>query len=407
MKSDFAWYYRTAEALGRGLGGLSVDLSDYKKAAVNFYVLKCRSHHERVDADVPIAAADLERELKNRKLSHREIVRAIAKYCAHRLFILLGAKHANEYRYVVKTYVEVEYESFHALRKDERHLVLIFPFPLSMKRQLRYIYGLLTDNDPSRDIEFCGNPYSLRRLATIIVRRRKYDEFAFELDAAIKLNKYLQNLHFEVLLNMDDVDPLSMIVNRVNCCKKTVVTYLHGIGTYSPFIFTDELKVFDQRQADYYSSLNDIKKIEIYDFATKRNSDNAQSQVTPKAVIFYSQLTKSSAIIAPVEKRVLQALARICQASGVRLFYRQHPNNTRSLPLYVKESHAVKWDHSNGWEPAESLGLSLYSTAYYTSREAVSALIDVPEIPIRLLFSDECKVVKEDNLSQLFGVRDG
>ncbi|NMQ06350.1 hypothetical protein E4Q08_14350 [Candidatus Accumulibacter phosphatis] len=85
---------------------------------------------------------------------------------------------------------------------------------------------------------------------------------------------------------MDDVDPLSMIVNRVNCCKKTVVTYLHGIGTYSPFIFTDELKVFDQRQADYYSSLNDIKKIEIYDFATKRNSDNAQSQVTPKAVIF-------------------------------------------------------------------------------------------------------------------------
>ena len=407
MKADFAWYYRTAEALGRGLGGLSLDLSDYKKAAVNFYVLKCKSHQKRVNDDLPIDAADLEGELKNQKLSHREIFRIIGKYCAHRLFILLGTKRLNDYRYVVKTYVEVEYEYFRALINGDRHLVLIFPFPLSIKRQLRYVCELLVDNDPSRTIKFCGSPYSLRKLTAIIVRRRKYDEFVFELDAAIKINRYLQVLDFQVLLNMDDVDPFGIIVNKLDCRKKRVVTYLHGIGTYSPFIYTHELRVFDQRQVDYYSSLNDIKKIEVYEFARKRNSDNTQSESRPRAVVFYSQVTKSFTITAAVEERVFLSLARICRDTGVRLFYKQHPNNTGSLPLYVKESCAVRWGDGNAYEPAESLSLSFYSTAYYTSTEAVSALIDVPEIPIGLLFSDECKVVKEENLSQLFEAKDG
>lgn len=401
-KLDF--YYRTAEAIDGIFNSLDRVKSAREKALINFYVLKSNDFRKNVDLGSKLSISDIPVRLEDEKVGGSICMKIIIKVLVHYLFYFLWSlrklRIKSKYEYLIKTYVEVEYNLFEEKVRGKDHLALIFPFPLSFSRQMKYINSMF--KKPNVDFSLFGIPYSIKKLINVLIHRNQLAVFELESDGAYKLAKALNNINFNNLLNMDDFDAFSVIYNfEIKKSGVSIVTNLHGIGTYSPFISTDYLRVFNHRQKDYYTAKNDIFLVSFYKEYYKDSLAIVPIQRTD-CIIFYSQVTNATLDLITLEERVLKTLKDLAISHQVEIFYKKHPNLESKTVSYLKELGIDLITVDIRSKVNNVTGMSFYSTSFYTEKDQQAILISLPEIPVRLLFSEEGLIIDELNLHKLF-----
>lgn len=395
------FYYRSSEAIDATFTNLGEISSSYEKALVNFLVLKSNFYIKSVDNKEKILTSDIPSILKHEKIEVRASFKIIIKVLLHWLFLSYAKFYKSKFqsgqKNIIKSYVEVEYNLFKSKTKNTKHLVLIFPFPLSIKRQLTYIKELKASEDKYMDFSFYGMPYSVKKLITLIFKRNLYQVFALEYDAAVKFGMDMVKIDFTSFLNMDDFEPMSVAYNSIfKENERFVDTHLHGIGTYSPFISSHHLKTFNKLQQNYYSSRAEIPTLTFYEEYAKANKFHHTENID--FIIFYSQVTAHTYELSKIEKRVMSLLKEEAKKIGAKIIYKKHPNNMSYKPDFVDSVLIYDSFTKSIISNKVSLGVSLYSTTFYTEQHRNSILIEVPEIPIRLLFPETNLIISEDNL---------
>jgi len=401
-KLDF--YYRTAEAIDSVLDGLDKVKSPKEKALINFYILKSVDFRKNVDLKTTLSIRDIPQRLENENVGGgiciKIMIKVLVHYFFHFCWILRRLRKKSKYKYVIKTYVEVEYNLFETKVRGNKHLALVFPFPLSFNRQIKYINSML--NKPKVDFSLFGIPYSINKLIDVLKRRNQLAIFELETDGAFKLAETLSKVEFDNLLNMDDFDAFSVLYNlQVKGQGVFIDTHLHGIGTYAPFISTDHLKVFNHRQKNYYTDRNDITSVSFYEEYYKDDLSIALIRASD-SIIFYSQVTNATLDLISLEKRVLRVLKRLAISHGVELFYKKHPNLESAKTAYLSELNIDLLTAEIRSKINNVTGMSFYSTSFYTEKDQQAILISLPEIPIKLLFSEESLIIEEFNLHKIF-----
>ncbi len=397
------FYYRTGVALSRGYDALSASFSLREKALINFFTLKSDSFRKAVDSNLKYCLVDVTEKLVCERVSNRQCIKVLLKCVAHWIFFIfwkLGKSlKGRKYDCLLRSYVDVEYHLFRDTVEATRTLILVFPFPLSVKRQLKYLKWLWVKDDQS--FVLCGYPYSLLDVCKFVVRRNQMSLFELEYNVVLKFSIMLEDYQFSSFLNMDDHDPMSVVSStRLMGRNINVTTYLHGVGTYSPYIATENLKVFNDIQKKYYSMLNDISSIEYYDEYLKDSRDFSLV-CSGDVVIFYSQVTSLTMQLLEVESRVIKSLFMLAKKHDVLLVYKKHPNNL-SVPSYVRELD-LKVYSKELYNENRCFGVSFYSTSFYTENGNYSFLIKTDEVPTDLLFSEEDYIIEERNLGSIFG----
>ncbi len=401
-KLDF--YYRTTAAINI-IRGIEKASSPFDKALVNFYVLKSKSFRTSVDLEADVDVKTISNRLENESISIFTCFRVMTKVLLHRLFYYFWLFRRcfckSKYDNIIKTYVEVEYNLFARKAEGSNSLILVFPFPLSFRRQLVYLSSIC--KEPSVTVSLFGIPYSMKKLIRVFLCRNQLSIFELESDGAARLAEAMKSISYVNFLNMDDFEPFSVIYNEKLRDRGIYIdTYLHGVGTYSPFISTNHLKVFNRLQKEFYSTLNDISHISYYD---EYNKENASLELinSSSCIIFYSQVTNSTLELMPIEKRVLSSLKCLASQHEVKLMYKKHPNLERKKVAYLDELDIGIITHIDRNKDTNVTGMSFYSTAFYTEVDKQSILISVSEIPVRLLFSESQLIVDESNLETIFG----
>jgi hypothetical protein len=398
------FYYRTAEAIDRALEGMDKTRSPMEKALINFYVLKSSDFIKNVDVGSKLHIRDIPERLENENVGVFACMRIMIKVLGHYLFYFCWAmrrlRNKSKYVSIIKTFVEVEYDLFEKKAREEKHLVLILPFPLSFTRQIKYINSMC--KKPKVDFSLFGMPYSIKKLIKVLVCRNQLAIFELEVDGAFKLASTLNKVNFSNLLNMDDFDAFSVVSNSVVKSRGVFIdTHLHGIGTYSPYISTDHLKVFNNQQKNYYMDRNDISSVSFYQEYYKDNLSIVPIK-RGDSIVFYSQVTNATLDLISLEKRVLRTLKDLAISHGVELFYKKHPNLESTKVTYLKELNIDLIISDIRRKINNVTGMSFYSTSFYTEQDQQAILISVPEIPVKLLFSEEGLIIEELNLHKVF-----
>ena len=404
------FYYRTRLPIARTLVGVDNNLPVYLKCLINYFVLNSELFKYLVDADKQIAVSQIESLLERDRLSVAAIGKLIAKVTLHYIFrffsIFLVPKNVY-FDSVVKTYVDAEYNLFRNEVEGQHRLVLIFPFPLSLRRQISYVSELFREKRKSSclDVKLYGLPYSLRLLLRVLFRRTAKSVFDLEFAAAEKFSNELISYNFSKFYNSDDFEPLGLVYNSsVRAAGRRGVMYLHGVGTYAPFVSADELKVFNQVQADYYMNWGDINDVSF--FTPRGNLSSVQlSDVVFEEFVFYSQISSASDVLCDVEARVVETLRLICLSLGSTLVVRKHPNFSGNPPTFLVGVNESSVSDRDAPDPYRTVGLSLYSTTYYSNEHGFSVLVEVPEIPVRSLFPASDNIVPLERLTQYFGLK--
>ena len=401
LKFNFDFYFRTSEALEFGIKDKKTISNIRQKSLINFIVLKSQRYKESVKNRKQLSIDKLINEFEKENVPYTVVFRAIIKFLIHYFFWILSKFKLDstiKYDYLIKTYVDVEYNLFRERVSGKKTLVAIFPFPLSMKRQIKHVINMYQNK--SVDCVFIGIPYSASKLIKFILTKKQVDLFELEYDGYSRLNILLQKYKFCEYLNMDDYDPFSVLTgDLLKNTDKKVVTYLHGIGTYSPYISTSELKVFNSVQENYYRQYNKIHTVNYYE-NLMTNALRFEVIKPGDMLVFYSQVTNNTLFIKPIEERILRILQPLSKRNKSMLYYKPHPNYI-NLPSYIKEMGIQDASNCNPGKH-KIYNASFYSTSFYTEKCDGTFLVGVNEIPSQLLFGEGKYIIKEEELKNVF-----
>ncbi|WP_273428491.1 hypothetical protein [Chitinibacter tainanensis] len=309
-------------------------------------------------------SGELEDVFKN-KLQFSQVFVVVIKVFAHWLFYIAGLfffrGHAAESRIYRKAYVDDIELVFDP--EQENVLRAVYPFPLNLKRQLRYFkflfkkgYKFKTDGNQYSPIDlmrflWCRDLCSLQRMES-----RAQIRHAFEVAA----------LGFEVIQVSDEFDVGSLDFARaIRRFPIRIINSAHGVGSYLPVHAYHEFHVLTNRQRMYYKSIYECS-YKIRCLNTKNHIarpvalDNENSK---KRLVFIGQTSSSvTKVVADAELEVMARLATQFSSSEViELLYKPHPNNHE--PIMHKGFKLLRdLEVVNG--RSNVIFVSLFSTCY-------------------------------------------
>jgi hypothetical protein len=201
---------------------------------------------------------------------------------------------------------------------------------------------------------------------------------------------------------MDDIDPFSAISNRLikqnqNC---QITCKLHGVGTYSPYIFCDTLIVFNDAQKVYYTYFNPIPFIKVLNKSDYSMAPFAINDIKDIKLVFMSgAATEYQDYYWTIEKRILNVLTKLCLKFELQLEVKLHPNSTLSQDALRDYNicKALPLEYSSNL-----ISCSLYSTSYYSFGPERSFLIETEEIPTIDVFGQNARIIFEKDLESFF-----
>ncbi len=268
-------------------------------------------------------------------LSPRQLVQTLLKVAAHWLFNLLG-RMSNR---------RIRREGFQIYRKgyvDDIELVFdpdepdvvrgIHPFPLNIRRQLRYLRQLRA---MGRRFKLDGNPYLPKDLWRLLVRRDMRSLLRLEARAQLRHARAIVGLGVKRVQLSDEFD-----IGSLDFCRMlarypvTVVNSAHGVGKYYPVHAYEAFDVVTWRQQQYYLATRpcEYRLRQLNDKAPMADpaDDAGSNAVLAHGVrfVFLSQVFEGvSDIIGSNETVLVRRMAEVYSDSpDVKLFYRRHPN---------------------------------------------------------------------------------
>lgn len=270
------------------------------------------------------------------KLRPKQVVTVLMKVAAHWLFHAIG-RFANRgirlsgtsiYRKGYVDDIELVFDP------DESGVVrAIYPFPISVGRQLRYLRFL---REKGYRYKLAGNPYLTMDLVRFLVQRDVRSLQRLESRAQVRHAYQVAALGVKTVQLSDEFDIGSLDFARTLARFPVhVINSAHGVGKYFPVHAYQEFHVITERQAQYYHAIRPCCYTlrTLNERATSTGLDASLADTRTICFVFLSQVFAGvSDVVASNEASVLVRLsAEFAGLSEVRLLYRPHPNSHRPV----------------------------------------------------------------------------
>jgi hypothetical protein len=237
----------------------------------------------------------------------------------------------------------------------------VYPFPLSVRRQLRYLRYL---RDGRYSFRLAGVPYGFRDLVVFALRRDVGSLRRLETRAQIRHAREVALGGFGLIQLSDEFDMGSLDLTRMLCrCGVKVVNSAHGVGKYLPIHAYPTFLVLTNRQIDYYRAIRfcnyTIRSLNVRPpSAGARISTSSPSRVN---LVFLGQTFGGiSRIIADAEAEIVTRLrGEFAGAAGLCLLYKPHPTAAH-LPAPTGFEKLSDASTVNGL--SETIFVSMFST---------------------------------------------
>ena len=329
------------------------------------------------------AIGDYNFDAYNSNLEWKVLIKYVAKIFIHLIFMSFGKFQlfkVNLQPKVRKAYVD---DTDMTYGKNNVQL-LIFPFPLSIKRQCLFLIELIRTK---RKFVLFGNHYSAQDLLKLLCKRDFDTLIKIEARAQMRTVYFLKSQEVAVIELSDEYDPSMLDFCRL-ARRKNIYTInkTHGVGIYAPFQKFDEFYAITNKQISYYLFINtpSINKFQL--------PSNSSVGTRPKSfgdkinnVVLISQVGPAAPPCVEEEELKVYSILSSNQFLSHKLYYKPHPNN-KKIPDYVDCPALNTVRHLDG----ENLYLSLYSTAQLDPAfDGEKYLIETDLIKPSIIFDDE------------------
>ncbi|MEP4740494.1 hypothetical protein [Saccharospirillum sp.] len=308
----------------------------HKKGLVNFYCKFDAEFYNLCKAlfvDNPddfingnsIQSLLISKDFLDRKVGNKLLFRTIAKFFLHSLFRLFGKLKLSNKNYspiVRRGYVE----DTESLFDNNDVLRLIYPFPISASRQIKYIRYLARNK---KKYTISGFGYVPKDIFKFIKDRNYYSLYRLENRAAIRHGLELKKTNIKLVQCSDEYDIGSYWFYKVlGRAEIKSVNSAHGISKYLPYQSYTEFHVLTSTQKQFYSKFNVGLTLSI----RKLTSNNKIKYVSRNelVVVFLSQANPSSPrIVHADEQKILDIYKVIARKyKNVTFYIKWHPNSS-------------------------------------------------------------------------------
>jgi hypothetical protein len=319
--------------------------------------------------------------------------RVIAKFLVHTFFRLLGSlKRKSRYsETVLRSWVEVTAELFP--REMLSSVVLVYPFGISLSRQLRYIDRLRRQKT---NFYLAGYPYSIRLLIKWLISGRDTDLALFEYNAAQKHASWVINsFNPGTVYTTDEFESASFSMHSKLIGNGVIVeNRAHGVGKYCPFICYSRFFVLNYAQCEYYRTFS--PKID-YQCADALPPTELHPKV--ETIVLIDQFVKNEGTM--LENSLAELTSRlkeIARSKELAFLIKAHPNRVR-----LNQLNSDIYFYGDVSELKSPIFFTFYSTCYLTFRiYGPVYLVATPVIDPSLVFGPSSDIVNIDELENCF-----
>ncbi len=296
------------------------------------------------------------------KIRPKQMMTILMKVAAHWIFFVIGLFSERAIRVSGAAIYRKSYVDDIELVFDTNEVGVVravYPFPLNIRRQLHYLRFL---RDKGYMFKLAGNPYSLRDVATLLLRRDVHSLQRLESRAQVRHAHQVIAMGMKTVQLSDEFDIGSLDFARALArFPVDVINSAHGIGKYFPIHAYNVFYVLTHRQQEYYHS--------VFECSYRLRKLNAIAG-SKKAAIFIGKfatigivfLGQTSAYSGPIinnnEKNALDRLyLELAEISQVKLYYKHHPSNSRpKTPL--------GFEHLANLELVNDLGSTIFVSLF-------------------------------------------
>jgi hypothetical protein len=333
-----------------------------------------------------------------KRLPWRNIASALLKVMSHTLFVVVGRVFLArprpdgwKYRKCYVDDIELVFDE-----GEDGVLRAVYPFPISLPRQVRYLRYLMMRQHP---FVLDGNRYVARDVVRLLRRRDVASllrlEARGELRRAIQLVKDAPSL---VQLS-DEFNIGSLEFARYLArARVPTVNVAHGVGKYFPVHAYQRFDVLTERQRAYYSAAVPC----VYGHHTLAagfgvSANSAKTGPRGAVVILGQDFGDPTSLIAQAEGRMVGAVIEATRAlPDKKLFYKPHPNNRN--PQAPPGFDLLEAIDAVSALPDPVL-LSLFSTTHLDPRfEGRKYLVRTGLIRPEIAFDDDGRIVDVDQV---------
>lgn len=285
-------------------------------------------------------ACDIPPELENifeKRVSNKQIGVVLAKVLAHWTFDLLGSMRRGYidkgthqiYRKCYVDDIELVFDP-----NQEGVLRVVYPFPLSIARQIRYIYSLIKGK---RQFRLGGYPYAAKDLFRFLLKRDLRSLQRMEARSQIRHALQVVAWGIAQVQLSDEFDIGSLDFVRVLNSKKIAVTNsAHGVGKYLPVHAYPKFNILTKRQKEYYLPTcrceYAIRKLNVK-LECIPNVANELDDGRVHVVVLSQTFRGGSPITRAFETKVIDALlVHFKRNAQVNLYMKPHPTELNRKP---------------------------------------------------------------------------
>ena len=329
-------------------------------------------------------------DVRTRRLEAKQVGVVLLKVLSHRLFHVLGKTRNRRVRAAqVGIYRKSYVDDIELVFDQEQDGVLraVFPFPINVRRQLRYIAYLLRRG---RSFKLDGNPYLLADTLRFIRKRDVASLMRLEVRAQIRQARAVLALGIHEIQLSDEFDIGSLDFTRYLARYPVrVINSAHGVGKYYPVHGYREFRVLTNRQKRYYHAIRacEYSLRCLNDTSAMRASCaaelNAQSTKGIVLVVLSQRFGGPHGVIADAERELLDCLRiELGNTEGVRLFYKPHPNrrNVEVVPGFVQLSSLSQVNGRDGTIFVSFFSTSQIDPAFRGKKVLIRSKLIYPEI---------------------------
>ncbi|RQP21617.1 hypothetical protein [Piscinibacter terrae] len=274
-------------------------------------------------------------------IGRKQYLVMLVKIMAHWLFLMAGMLFQrlgqHQFAYYRKAYVD----DIELVFPPDQPAVLraVYPFPVSLRRQVRYLKHLRRTGHPW---QLTGNRYGLRDVIRFLTERSLRSLQRLETRAQIRNAFAVAAMGFRNVQLSDEFD-----LGSLDFCRALArlrirnVNSAHGVGKYLPVHAYEEFHVLTQRQREYYIATRPCEyMLRMLNaraaVVASGRSDSVTADDSRVSLVFLSGQSSRGIGETYLARNEENAFARLCASlagtPGIRLLYRPHPNNHEAVP---------------------------------------------------------------------------
>lgn len=319
-------------------------------------------------------------------------IRVVVKAVSHRLFRLAGMLAGSRWRAcntIVRSWVDVTLELVDIRIEDCG--ILVYPFPLNVRRQLRYLKQLKQNGYRFR---LAGMPYSITRVLLWAIRPDDERIAAIEVTAARRHAEEIQKRYSpsQVLTTEEFEAGTFALGSELRSRGIRVTNMAHGVGKYSPYVSFDEFHVFNDMQESYYRQFGDVDRYCLYPREVR-----CWGMRNIGTLVLVDQLVwRDGSLLNQLQDKIVSILCNVAERTGLNVAVKLHPNSQLSPD---GRNTAVEYTTHRHWADGAAMYLSVYSTAYLTFEEnGPTLLVGNDCIDPRIVFGNDADAIHVDDL---------